>query len=800
VNRTGRRGAPARSGHGYVTLAELVQPLRRATTPEERRVVLDRQVQVASRLVPLAAVAHLGIIAVIAAAVIPPSGFRIWWTATIVTVAVASIVLWLPRSRVAGRRAGRHDLTLLVAEANINSALHALLCLVCYGSVGPNATLLLTATMAGFLGAGALVLFTHRWVGLSWLGLHAAAMGWCFGRADTPTFFLLLLTLAGYVAILVFAVLYQSASFVGRCLAEYHAEARMHLVELMLDDVEGGARDWIWETDAAGRLRNVSARFAEVLGVEPQDLSGRLLPDIVAGFGASPTDSGDVPAERAAAILRRHLAASEAFRDLPAPVLVRGQVRHLSLTGTPLVEGSGGRLVWRGVGSDVTIALGQQHEIERLANFDELTGLANRHHFHADLAARVARRRPDESVHLALLDLDDFKSVNDTLGHPVGDRLLRAVAGRLAAVAPPGVTCARIGGDEFAVLATLADRRAGCEQAADTISWDRFLDTLDDAFQLGDVRLRTSACLGHAALPADAERSEDLVVAADLALYRAKQHGILRVSAFDDGMLAAAHSRAQIRRDLARALERDELEIWFQPQVSVAGDQVVAFEALVRWRHPTRGFLPPGAFIDAAEETGLIVPLGERVLALACEAARSWPVGVDLSVNVSALQLESPAFIERFVDNIAASGVERRRVELEVTESVLVAEPSVEVLARWRELGGSVSVDDFGTGYSSLAALRRLPVDRLKIDRSFVIPLDRGEDRQARAMVTAIVEIADALGLATVAEGVETETQREAVAALGCDVVQGYLEARPMPAAEVGSYLVRRGALPIGGR
>jgi EAL domain-containing protein (putative c-di-GMP-specific phosphodiesterase class I) len=301
-------------------------------------------------------------------------------------------------------------------------------------------------------------------------------------------------------------------------------------------------------------------------------------------------------------------------------------------------------------------------------------------------------------------------------------------------------------------------------------------------------------------LPADAERPEDLVVAADLALYRAKQHGFLRVSAFDDGMLAAAHTRAQIRRDLARALERDELEIWFQPQVSLAAGHVVGFEALVRWHHPTRGFLPPAAFIDAAEETGLIVPLGERVLALACEAARTWPTEVDLSVNVSALQLESPAFLQRVVDNIAASGVDRRRVELEVTESVLVAEASVEVLARWRDLGGRVAVDDFGTGYSSLAALRRLPVDRLKIDRSFVVPLERAEDRQARAMVAAIVEIADALGLATVAEGVETEAQRDAVAELGCDLVQGYLEARPMPAGAVGDYLLTQGARPIEAR
>ncbi|MCU1358378.1 MAG: diguanylate cyclase [Acidimicrobiales bacterium] len=577
--------------------------------------------------------------------------------------------------------------------------------------------------------------------------------------------------------ILAVTVCFGCASDLRRRRAAHQDESRLHIVELLLDDVEGGAHNWIWETDSHGALVHVSAGLADALGTDAGRIEGRPLVEVLCGTS---------PAE-----LRAHVAASRPFRDQRVRVRVHGEERDLSLTGTPRKrgpadqrgrQGGRGRQGWHGVGSDITVALRERDEIIRLANYDELTGLANRHRFQADLAARVADRPIDGSVQLALLDLDDFKSVNDTLGHPVGDRLLAAVAERLAATAPPSVTCARIGGDEFALVASVAGPH-------ETIEWQSFIEALDEPFSFDDTRLVAHGCIGHATLPADASTAEELVVAADLALYRAKQAGVAKLSAFDQDLVAIARRKSDIRHELARAIECDELELHFQPQVAASDGRVLAFESLLRWCHPTRGLLSPSEFVTASEETGLIVPIGERVLALACRAAKEWPPEVKVAINVSALQLQSAGFAASLAAIVAAAGLDLGRLDLEVTESILAVEASVDVLTGLRALGASVSVDGFGIGCSSLEALRRLPVDQLKIDRAFVTSLDRPDARRATAMVTAIVEIAGAFGLTTVAEGVETEAQRCAVVALGCDAIQGFQESRPMPADAVDRYL-----------
>ena len=573
----------------------------------------------------------------------------------------------------------------------------------------------------------------------------------------------------GAVSLMV-GVLSSLASFVQRRRAGRKAESTLRIVELLLDDVEGGTHGWIWETDGDGALVDVSAGLAAALGTEAARIEGRPLLDVLGG-----PSSGE---------LRAQVDASRPFRDLRVRVRVDGEERDLSLTGRPTRGPAGrqGRQGWQGVGSDITVALQEREEIIRLANYDELTGLANRHRFQADLAARVADRPADGSVQLALLDLDDFKAVNDTLGHPVGDRLLAAVAERLATTAPPSVTCARIGGDEFALVASVAG-------PDEVIEWQAFIDALEEPFSFDDTRLVAHGCIGHATLPADASTADELVVAADLALYRAKQAGVAKLSAFDQDLVAIARRKSDIRHELARAIEFEELELHFQPQVAASDARVLAFESLLRWCHPTRGLLSPAEFVTACEETGLIVPIGERVLALACRAAKDWPLEVKVAVNVSALQLQTAGYAESFAAIVAGEGLGIGRVAIEVTESILATAASVDVLAGLRALGASVSVDGFGIGYSSLEALRRLPVDQLKIDRAFVTALDRPDARQATAMVTAIVEIAGAFGLTTVAEGVETEEQRRAVVALGCDAIQGFHESRPMPAAAADRYL-----------
>jgi diguanylate cyclase (GGDEF)-like protein/PAS domain S-box-containing protein len=788
---------PTTGDHGYVPWAELLRAPRSALSAEERRVVIDRQVQVEARLVPVSGLARFVTIVVLAVFVLPHTTFIYVWTVLALSVATVSMCTWLPRSRIPNRRAGRFDLPALVAEMIFASVMHAALAIYAYPRLDPPGDLLLTGIIAGILGAGALALFSSRAVGLSWLGPTAAGILYVYGTEGSRPYRVLTFVTVVYVLILAFGVLYQSASFVRRCLAEHAAEQRIRIIDLMLGDVGGGARDWLWETSFSGRLQNVSPGFAEAVGLSVEAVEGRGLVELIASAtGVGPAWPGSL---EDLARLERHLAGDAPFHDLHVTLEVWGEVRHLSLTGTP-IDGHGGDRAWHGIGSDVTETLGRERTILQLANFDELTGLANRHRFQQVLDEMVAGRAEGVAVHLAMIDLDDFKSINDTLGHPMGDRLLKAVADRLASVASPTATCARIGGDEFAVIdVSRIGVRDGVVEA-DPIDWTRFLDVLDEPLWIDGTRLRAGASLGHASLPIDADTVDDLVVAADLAMYRAKQGAVTKISAFDHELVSVARQKAKTRHELAAAIDHHELELHFQPQVSVTGGGVMAFEALVRWRHPVRGLLPPAAFVTVAEETGLIVPLGEAVIDLACRAASAWPEWIKLAINVSALQLGVPGVAESFLGIVHAAGFDPRRLDVEVTESALVPEPSLEVLGALRAHGATVTVDDFGTGYSSLAALRRLPVDQLKIDRSFITPLEAPSDLQARAMVTAIVEIAEALGLKTVAEGVETTVQRAAIVDLGCDALQGFLEARPMPAADVPDYLLRSGALPIAER
>jgi diguanylate cyclase (GGDEF)-like protein/PAS domain S-box-containing protein len=450
-----------------------------------------------------------------------------------------------------------------------------------------------------------------------------------------------------------------------------------------------------------------------------------------------------------------------------------GSVRWLHDRGQMVRDDDGRALVWQGVMVDITPRKSLEAELTRQASHDGLTGLANRTRLRARMERALTVAAPGSTPAVLLIDLDDFKRVNDSLGHAAGDRLLEMVADRLLGATRGSDTVARLGGDEFAVL--LGVRAPG----EITLVADRIVAALSSPFEVDGRDIRVSASVGVAVADAG-ESPDDLLRNADLALYRAKGAGKGRHAAFAPEMHRAAISRLELEAELRWAIANDELLLHYQPIMDLATGRVSSAEALVRWQHPERGLVPPAEFVPLAEATDLVLPLGRWVLQAACRAAAAWPCpDVAVSVNVSGRQLQRAGFVEDVADALRAARLAPARLILEVTESVLLADldTALKRLEALRTIGVRVALDDFGTGYSSLAYLQRLPVDVLKIDRAFTADVTAGGKRAALAR--AVVTLADTLGLRTVAEGIETAAQHAELLALGCEHGQGYLYARP---------------------
>ncbi len=385
------------------------------------------------------------------------------------------------------------------------------------------------------------------------------------------------------------------------------------------------------------------------------------------------------------------------------------------------------------------------------------------------------------------LDLDHFKTVNDTLGHPVGDELLVTIAGRLRGCVRDTDLVARLGGDEFAIIQT------GVEQTADvTALVARIQEAVRQPLDFGGHHVISDTSIGIAMAPEDGDEADRLLKNADLALYAAKANGRGTYQFFEPRMDARAKARRALEFDLREAIMCGAFELHYQPIVDIGRDAVVGYEALLRWAHPVRGMVPPSEFIALAEETGLINQLGEWVLTMACRDAASWPHDIKVAVNVSPVQIKSPGLVLNIIRILAETGLHARRLELEMTETVLIQddEATLAVLHNLRDLGVRIAMDDFGTGFSSLSYLHRFPFDKIKIDRCFINNLP--DDKGSVATTKAIIGIAKARQITTTAEGVETEEQRHALAEFGCDQIQGFLISAARPASDIGALL--RGA------
>jgi diguanylate cyclase (GGDEF)-like protein len=462
--------------------------------------------------------------------------------------------------------------------------------------------------------------------------------------------------------------------------------------------------------------------------------------------------------------------------------------RVFSIVNKPIAGGG-----WIATHEDISDRQRAEERIVHMARHDALTDLPNRTMFRERLEYELKRIKRGDALAVLCLDLDHFKSVNDTLGHPVGDELLKVVAERLRRCIREPDTIARLGGDEFAIIMT------GMHAATDPVVLaKRIREAVIKPYILDGHQILADISIGISLAPIDATEPDLLLKNADMALYGAKADGRGTYRFFEPEMDARMKARRELDMDLRKALANGEFRLHYQPLVNIQNNEITAFEALLRWNHPIRGLVPPAEFIPIAEETGLIIPLGEWVLRGACQETANWPTNIKVAVNLSPAQLNSRNFTDVVVNALAASGVSANRLQLEITETVLLQNTfnTLATLQKLRALGVQIALDDFGTGYSSLSYLRSFPFDKIKIDRSFIKDLMSGAE--PLAIVHAIAGLAKSLNMTSTAEGVETKQQLEALQALGCIEMQGYLFSHARPPAEIARMFLNGGKRATG--
>jgi diguanylate cyclase (GGDEF)-like protein len=591
-----------------------------------------------------------------------------------------------------------------------------------------------------------------------------------------------------------------------RLALEWQAEKARRFVA----DFEASGRGWFWETNADGALTYVSEPLAAHLGLAAAELIGRRFEDVLL------LECGDEDPGDSRRTLGFHLSARFPF----AEVVVRAPAARevwWSLSGSPNFDDYGRFLGFRGLGTNLSEQRRSEAETSKRARYDSLTNLPNRAMMRdmldAALANADARRR---GCALMMIDLDRFKQVNDTLGHPVGDKLLRKVAGRLTEVLGEDGQVGRLGGDEFeAILPGIEEEGRLSELAR------RLIDQVSRPYKVEGHEIRIGTSVGIAVALPGKTLAESLIKDADVALYAAKRDGRGTFRFFAQEMHARATERQILENDLRHALASDQLRLLYQPIVDSVSEEVVAFEALLRWHHPVRGVLPPALVIPLAEESGLMGPIGDWVLRTACAEAAKWPRHIRVAVNLSPVQFADPALAATVTGTLAGSRLDPDRLELEINEAVFLADGAVTeaTLKRLRGIGVRLALDNFGTGHSGLGHLRDAPLDKIKIDRSFVRGAADPGSRNG-AIVRAIVVLAESLGMDTTAEGAERSEDLALIRRLGCSQVQGFIFGKPMtaeeartlatesrPSAEVVGFsrpprhrLIRNGRLNLGGR
>jgi diguanylate cyclase (GGDEF)-like protein len=562
--------------------------------------------------------------------------------------------------------------------------------------------------------------------------------------------------------------------FAVRRLSQDHrrSEGRLRLETQRLDRAVNNMTQGLLLFDASQRLVVCNNRYIDMYGLSADVVKpGCSFRDVIEHRKDTGSFVGDVD-EYIDSVLR------DTGRK-KMTVIETSDGRFVQIVNEPLADGG-----WVATHEDVTERRLAEQRITHLAHYDALTDLPNRTLFHEWLKQELADILPGQRIAVHYIDIDEFKSVNDSLGHLVGDELLKSVARSLSDCVGTGGFVARLGGDEFAIVQTAIGK---IDDVTDLV--ERVFDAIRTPFDCLGHHLTTDASIGIALAPEHGIDLDQILKNADLAMYAAKSAGRHTFSFFAPEMDAKVKARHQLEVDLRQAIAAGQLEVHYQPCVNLLDDRITGCEALLRWRHPERGFVSPAEFIPIAEDTGLINQLGEWVLATACAAAAGWPDDIRLAVNVSPSQFKSGTLPLRVASALAAAGLPASRLELEITEAVLIRddETALGILHQLRALGVWIALDDFGTGYSSLSYLQRFPFDKIKIDRCFVAHIT--EQEGSSSIVQAVLDLAAARHMKTTAEGVETEEQRRLLRSLGCTEMQGFLFSKARPVSEINELI-----------
>jgi diguanylate cyclase (GGDEF)-like protein len=584
-----------------------------------------------------------------------------------------------------------------------------------------------------------------------------------------------------YAICLTFTMLVNGRAAITRLRNDIALAEQREVVNLMLRQEDTGESDWLWQIDARKCIVEPSPRFAAATSIDVAELEGMPLLDILAGPNWRETKLGEELCE-----LLKKMQAGRTFSDFLVPVTLGDNERWWKISGAPRLSPNRHIMGYRGVIADVTDREAIERRIHHMAHFDALTGLPNRTYSNELLRKRIATASAENRYcAFLMIDLDRFKAVNDTSGHPVGDKLLAQVAERLNALCQADDKCGRLGGDEFAMIIADSQSSEGLDRRAREI-----IMSLSAPYTVDGQILHIGASVGSAIYPKDGGSASALLRKADLALYRAKGSGRGTHYPYEPALLQKAEERLAIETALREALEKEELHLVYQPVITLATGETAGFEALLRWTHPELGDVPPDKFLPIAEETRLIDPIGEWVFREACNEAATWPEQYRLAINLSSGQLRNPRLSTAVISALSRSGISPNRLELETTEAILNndSDQAVKTFEQLRGLGVTMALDNFGTGYSTLGFIGRMNFNSIKIDKRFIRDAQSGS-KSSIAIIRAVIAMADSLGVATIAEGIENNAQYAIAERLGCSQVQGYFLDRPMNADSVQSRI-----------
>jgi diguanylate cyclase (GGDEF)-like protein len=722
----------------------------------------DMQLMARAQLAPFFAAANVVAALMMAATlwnVVAPTWLGLW-AAAVAGVNFASMQLARTQSISCVGRAGRRvPMPLLVGDVAVRAALWLSLPLLFFSSLDAGTQVIAASLMAG-LGIAALGLVIVPACVIAWMVAFTVGVAGALllGRHTVP--FQHMLSIVFTLGVSIFGVLTVARWAFHQVAINALVGSQSEGASLLLQEYEQRGVGWLWQIDSENRVTYISSRMSALLGKPAGQLLGHSLPALLGGH----------------AELGRMLIDQQPFNSLEMELKTPRGPRWISIAGDPIIDTAGRFEGFRGVGSDITEVRQTQERLTHLANVDVLSGLPNRGRVR-QLLGEALRSATTGNVPCAImfLDLDGFKPVNDTFGHPKGDAVLRAVAKRLVDEVGPSGHVGRMGGDEFAIVITDAQSRKVVELLA-----DRIIHSIKEPYLIDQTEIRIGVSIGCSFGPIDGATVDDLILKADLALYQAKDAGRGCARYFSSELQSEQDDRVRLESDLRQALGAKQFHLVYQPLIDAKTQKLIGFEALLRWNHPERGYVPPNIFIPVAEESGLMGPIGDFVIDEACKAAASWPEPITVALNISPKQIIMPALPNTVSEALARYRLAGNRIELEVTEGVFLGDngATLDTLKRLRALGVGIALDDFGTGYSSIGYLNKAVFHKLKIDGSFV--REAGTRPENVAIIQSIVQLAKSFRMTITAEGVETAEDFERMRELGCDVIQGYLFGRPL--------------------